>query len=68
MAKSIECEVVRTLDGIWAYLNFDDDGIDIGWERFRHFAPTLAEDIHPGQNRYLILTQTKRGIKLEIKK
>jgi len=38
------------------------------WKTLKKVAPTLCKGLRPGQSREIILTQTKRGIRLEVKK
>ena len=72
MAKTIECELYRSILCPWTILSVKDDkeglGILDNWKIFKQVAPALSKGLRPGQSRNLTLTQTKRGIKLEVKK
>lgn len=59
MVKTIECELRRSETGWFTFHLF---GIE-----FRKACPALCKGLRPGKSRLLILTQTKRGIKLEVK-
>jgi hypothetical protein len=71
MAKTIECWIHRSRINLhFGNLGFGEDG-NLGplrWDELCKLFPTFTKGLRPGQSRKLILTQTKRGIKLEVKK
>ena len=72
MAKTnkIECELYRSKSCSWTSLTRSDgNSPDLWdtWEVLQEVAPALCKGLRHGQSRKLILTQIKRGIKLEVK-
>ena len=70
MAKSVRVILVRQESGEWCYLKAGEDEanwrmIKFCWVDFRPYCPELCRGLRPGGVRELVLTQTKRGIKLE---
>ena len=70
MAKTIKCEFYRSTAASWTSLTMLGGGENIwdDWKTLKKVAPTLCKGLRPGQSREIILTQTKRGIRLEVKK
>ena len=68
MAKTIVCFIDRWNDGSCVGLTSNIFYKSFCYEEFRLAAPALCKGLRPGQSRKLVLTQTKRGIKLEVKK
>jgi len=69
MAKKNECELRRSSSYRWTTLKIGKSNIIwYDWPVLRKVAPVLCKGLRPGQSRKLVLTQTKRGIKLEVKK
>ena len=49
-------------------MTMEDHPVGIHWRKFSKVAPALCKGLRCGQSRKLILTPTKKGIKLEVKK
>ena len=69
MAKQIKLVLKRPLGCDWCYLCIQVDSINQAtpsfcWSKFAKVCPGIAKGLRPGQQRELILRQTKRGISL----